>query len=133
MPATDLSGYNGAVTLPTGHGGAAKGFTIRRAMSSKNTNRYGSDRFDRWRGGSIGISGDIRIFLLKGTTETAPGIVSPTPDGSTITLTLEIGCTLSGIAIFPDFNLDHTFDDPAIEAVHAYRFNGTVTETWATM
>jgi hypothetical protein len=132
MAETDLSGFNGDVALPTGHGGEAHGFTVRRTMSSKATNRYGADRFERWRGGTIGISGDVNVFLRMGAAGTAPGIVSPSADGATLTLTLESGCTLAGVAIFPDLNITHEFTDPAIEGTHGYRFNGVVTETWAT-
>jgi hypothetical protein len=131
MPAKDLSGYNGSVTLPTAHGGAARGFTVRRSASQKDVGRYGSDRFSRTRLGSITISGDISVVLQMSATSTSPGFATPAPDGATLTLTLEIGCTLSGTAVFPDLNVGHAFDDPAIEGTHGYKFTGTVTETWA--
>jgi hypothetical protein len=129
----DLSGFNGSVTLPTIHGGAAAGFSVRRNMNTKETDRYGAgDRFGRERGGIFRLSGDIRVFLRMGAPNTSPGFVTPTPDGSSLTLTLETGCTLSGTALFPDLNVDHAFGDPAIEGTHAYRFTGVVVETWAT-
>lgn len=132
MAETDLSGFNGSVTLPSGHGGAAAGFTISRRMTTKPTNRYGAgDRFERLRGGTIGISGTIRFFLRMGAAATSPGFVAPAADGASLTLTLETGCTLSGTAVFPDLDINHEFTDPAIEGTHGYQFNGTVTEAWA--
>jgi hypothetical protein len=131
MAASDLSGFNGAVAMPTGHGGEARGFSVRRTMNNKATNRYGADRFGRFRGGILTIGGDINLYMRKGAAATAPGIVSPSADGATLLLTLETGCTLSGIAIFPDYNLNHAFEDPAIESTMSYLYNGTVTETWA--
>jgi hypothetical protein len=121
------------VTLPSGHGGAAAGFTVRRRMNTKPTNRYGAgDRFERARGGTINISGDIRFFAQKSAPNTSPGIVAPAADGASLTLTLETGCTLSGTALFPDLSIDHDFTDPAIEGTHSYQFTGVVTEAWAT-
>jgi hypothetical protein len=131
MAAADISGFNGAVTMPTGHGGQAKGFTVRRTMNTKNTMRYGGDRFARARGGIINITGDINIFLRMGAAGMAPGIVTPTPDGASLTLQFEVGCTLSGTAIFPDWNSTHAFEDPAVEATLSYTFNSVVVETWA--
>lgn len=132
MAETDLSGFNGSVTLPTGHYGKASGFTVRRQMNTKSTNRYGGDRFARARGGILTIGGDISVFLRMGVSPSTPGIVSPTADGSALTLTLESGCTLSGTALFPDLTINHTFEDPAIQGTFSYQFNGTVTEAWAT-
>lgn len=133
MAETDLSGYAGSVTLPTGTGGAPAGFTVRRTASSKDTGRYATgSRFSQSRLGSITIEGDIRIFLRKGAANTTPNFVSPAADGGALTLTLDTGCTLSGTAIFPELSVDHTFDDPAVEAVMAYRFTSTITEAWAT-
>lgn len=131
MPATDLSGFSGSVSLPSGHGGEASGFTVRRTMNMKPTNRYGADRFARARGGIIAVSGDITIFLRKGAAGTSPGIVTPAADGAALTLTLDTGCTLSGQALFPDLNVDHRFEDPAIEGNYTYQFTGVVTEAWA--
>lgn len=132
MPLADLSGFAGSVTLPAAHGGAAAGFTIRRTMNTKETDRYGAgDRFGRSRGGIIRVSGDIRIFLTKGTATSPPGIVTPAVDGAALTLTLETGCTLSGTAIFTDFSADHAFGDPAIEGSHSFTFTGVITEAWA--
>src|SRR5436309_3200884 len=105
MAAHDLSGYNGSVTLPTAHGGSARGFTVRRATSQKDVGRYGSDRFTRTRLGSITISGDISIVLQMAASNTSPGFATPAPDGAALTLTLETGCTLSGTAVFPDLNV----------------------------
>jgi hypothetical protein len=132
MAQTDLSGFNGAVTMPSGHGGAAKGFTVRRTTTKKSTLRYGNNRFSQSRLGIITIGGDISIFMRMGTAAVAPGIVTNAADGTTLTLTFEIGCTLSGTAVFPDWNSTHAFEDPAIEATLSYEFTGTVTETWAT-
>jgi hypothetical protein len=132
MPQTDLSGFNGGVTMPTGHGGVAKGFTVRRTASKKSVLRYGGNRFAKSRLGVLTIGGDINIFMRMGTAAVAPGIVSPAVDGAMLTLTFEIGCTLSGTAVFPDWNSAHTYEDPAIEATLAYEFTDTVTETWAT-
>lgn len=133
MAETDISGFSGSVTLPTGHGGQAAGFTIRRNMNTKEVDRYGAgDRFGRSRGGILRISGDIRVFLRKGAANTSPGFVAPAVDGASLTLTLDTGCTLSGTALFPDMNIDHSFGDPAIEGTHSYVFNGTVTEAWST-
>jgi hypothetical protein len=132
MAAKDLSGFNGSVTLPTTHGGAAAGFTVRRRMSRKSTGRYGSDRFSRTRGGMITIGGDIRIFLQMSATNTTPNFIAPAADGSALVLTLELGCTLTGTALFPDLDVNHSFDDPAIEGSHAYEFTGVVAEAWAT-
>lgn len=132
MAQSDLSGFNGSVTLPTAHGGAAAGFTVRRRMNTKPTNRYGAgDRFERGRGGTINISGDIRFFLQMGAANTSPGFVAPAANGSTLTLTLETGCTLSGTALFPELDTNHDFTDPAIEGTHGYMFTGVVTEAWA--
>src|SRR4051812_7348067 len=107
MAQVDLSGFNGSVTLPTAHGGQAKGFTIRRSASKKNTGRYGSGRFSQGRLGVVTISGDINVFLRMGASNTSPGVVAPAADGSSLTLTLETGCSLSGTALFPDFNATH--------------------------
>lgn len=127
----DLSGFNGSVTLPSGHGGAAAGFTIRRDMNVKRTDRYGAgDRFARRRGGIIDITGDIRIFLAKDAASTNPGFIAPAADGAALTLTLEVGCTLSGTALFSGLSVDHAFGDPAIEGTHSYEFTGAVTEAW---
>jgi hypothetical protein len=120
----DLSGFNGSVTLPSAHGGAAAGFTVRRTMTTKRTDRYGAgDRFARSRGGIFEISGDIRIFLQKDAANTSPGFVTAAADGAALTLTLETGCTLSGTALFPDLSVDHNFGDPAIEGTHCYLFS----------
>lgn len=131
MAETDLSGFNGDVTLPAAHGGEANGFTVRRAMATKDTSRYGGTRFTKARGGMITISGIINIFLRMGAAGTSPGIVTPGVDGAALTLTLETGCTLTGTALFPDLDINHQFGDPAIEGSHGYVFNGDVTEAWA--
>lgn len=135
MAETDLSGYAGSVTLPTAHGGAAAGFTVRRTTSQKDVGRYASgSRATQTRLGSITIGGDIRVFLRKGATNTSPGIVGatvPAADGAALTLTLDTGCTLSGTAVFPGLDINHAFDDPAVEGTHAYQFTGPVTEAWA--
>lgn len=131
MAASDLSGFNGAVVLPSGIGGEAAGFSLRRSMATKDVSRYGTDRFNKHRGGSIGVSGDINLFLRKGASATSPGIANPAADGAALTLTLDTGCSVSGTAIFPDLNIQHRFNDPAIEATQSYLFSGTVTETWA--
>lgn len=132
MPARDVSGFNGSVTLPTTHGGAAAGFTVSRRATSKDTGRYGSDRFSRSRLGVLTISGVIRFFLQMAASNTTPNFIAPVADGSALTLTLEAGCTLSGTAVFPDLDVDHRFDDPAVEGTHGYRFTGVVAEAWAT-
>lgn len=131
MAARDISGFNGSVTLPAGHGGDAKGFTLRRSMNDKDVSRYGGTRFSKFRGGALTLTGDISIFLRMGAAGTPPGIVTPVVDGSALTLTFETGCTLVGTALFGDFNSTHTFADPAVEATHGYKFTGDVTETWA--
>lgn len=131
MAASDLSGFNGGVTLPSGHGGDARGFTVNRSMNDKDVSRYGGDRFSKFRGGTITVTGDINVFLRKGAAGTPPGITTPSADGAALTLTLEVGCMLSGTALFSGFNSTHAFADPAIEATHSYKFNGTITETWA--
>lgn len=124
----DVSGYNGSVTLPAAHGGVAAGFTVRRTTAQKNVGRYASgSRFTQTRLGSITIGGEIRVFLQD---DDSPGFAVPAADGATLTLTLETGCTLSGTAVFPDLNVDHAFDDPAVEGTHTYQFTGTVTEAW---
>ena len=132
MAAKDLSGFNGAVTLPTTIGGNAKAFTIRRTMSRKDINIYGGDRFNRSRGGIIKIMGDITLALQMGAAATTPNFVAPAADGAALTLQLEIGCTLVGTALFPDLNVTHTFEDPAIFGTQGYEFNGVVAESWAT-
>lgn len=134
MAERDLSGFNGSVTLPTTvHGGAAAGFSVSRRMNTKPTNRYGAgDRFNRSRGGTIGISGNIRFFLRMGAANTSPGFVAPVADGSSLVLTLETGCTLTGTALFPELDVQHDFTDPAIEGTHGYEFTGSVAEAWAT-
>lgn len=133
MAQSDISGFSGSVTLPSGHGGAAAGFTIRRNMNTKDVDRYGAgDRFGRTRGGIIRISGDIRFFAIKGVANSSPGFIAPAADGAALTLTLDTGCTLSGTALFPDLSIDHAFGDPAIEGTHSYIFTSTVTEAWAT-
>jgi hypothetical protein len=127
----DLSGFNGSVTLPAAHGGAAAGFTVRRTMTTKRTDRYGAgDRFARSRGGIFEISGDIRFFAQMAVANSSPGFVTAAADGAALTLTLETLCTLSGTALFPDLSIDHNFVDPAIEGTHGYVFTGTVTEAW---
>ncbi len=118
--------------MPSGHGGVAAGFTVRRTTTRKPTHRYGLDRSARSRLGMVTVGGDIRVFLQKAAVGTSPGITTPAADGSALVLTLEVGCTLSGTAVFPDLSIDHAFDDPAIEGTHTYEFNGAVTETWAT-
>lgn len=131
MAQSDLSGFNGSVTLPSGHGGAAKGFTVKRSATKKNVGRYASgSRFTKSRLGAITVSGQINVFLQMGAANTSPGL-SPAADGATLTLTLETGCSLSGTAVFPDLDITHVFDDAAIEGTHGYEFSGTVTETWA--
>lgn len=131
MPATDLSGFNGSVTFPTGVGGPAAGFTVRRQMRTKDTGRYGGGIFERSRGGSIRLSGDIQFFLQAHATATSPGFVNPAADGAALTLTLDTGCTLVGTALFPDLSVNHSFTDPAIEGTQSYIFSGSVAETWA--
>jgi hypothetical protein len=135
MAAADLSGFNGSVTLPTTHGGDARGFTMNRAMTSKEVSRYGGDRGARFRGGMITISGQINIFLRKGAAATSPGIVTgstvPAPDGAALVLTFEVGCTLTGTALFEGLDVNHQFTDPAIEGTHTYKFTGLPTEVWA--
>lgn len=131
MAESDLSGFNGDVTLPSGHGGDARGFTLRRSMNTKEVHRYGGDRFGRFRGGILTLSGDITVFLRKGAAGTSPGIVNPAADGASLTLTLETGCTLVGTALFPDLSITHDFTDPAIEGTHSFTFTGSVAETWA--
>lgn len=131
MAATDLSGYAGSVTLPSAHGGAAAGFTVRRTTSQKDIGRYAAgSRASRTRLGTYTIGGDIRIFLQKGASNTSPGFVTPAADGASLTLTLDTGCTLSGTAVFPDLDVNHSFDDPAVEGTHTYRFTDTVIEAW---
>jgi len=131
MAAHDLSGFNGSVTLPSGIGGSAGGFTVRRQMRTKDVGRYGGGIFERSRGGSIRISGDIQMFLQTGASSTTPNFVAPVADGAALTLTLDTGCTLTGTAVFPDLSVNHSFTDPAIEATQSYIFTGTVTEAWA--
>lgn len=131
MASKDLSGFNGSVTFPSGAGGPASKFTVRRRMSQKPTNIYGGDRFSRSRGGMIMISGDISFFLQMGATGSSPNFIDPAADGASLTLTLETGCTLVGVALFPDLTVNHSFEDPAIEGTQSYQFNGAVAETWA--
>jgi hypothetical protein len=104
---------------------------VRRAMNTKNTSRYGSNRFAHSRGGMITITGDINIFMRTKSVPAAPGIVSPDANGVSLLLTFDTGSTLSGTAIFPDWNATHAFEDPAVEATLSYQFTGTVLETWA--
>lgn len=133
MAEADLSGFNGSVTLPATHGGAAAGFSVSRRMNTKPTNRYGAgDRFERSRGGTIGISGTIRFFLRKGAAGTSPNFIAPAADGAALVLTLETGCTLTGTALFPELDVQHDFTDPAIEGTHGFQFSGVVAEVWAT-
>jgi hypothetical protein len=131
MAETDLSGFNGDVTLPSAHGGEAKGFTVNRTMDDKDTSRYGGTRFAKFRGGKITISGDISVFLRMGAAGTEPGFTTPGVDGASLTLQLETGCTLVGTALFSTLNVNHEMGDPAIEGTHGYKFNGDVNETWA--
>lgn len=132
MAQTDLSGFNGAVTFPTGIGGQAKGFTIRRQMITKIVTRFGFGRGQVRRGGVLDTGGDINIFLRMGSGSTAPNFIDVPPDGQAgFALQLEIGCTLSGTGIFPDFNMNEQFADPAIEGTHSYFFQGLPAEMWA--
>jgi len=131
MAATDLSGFNGGVTFPSGVAGPAAGFTVRRQMRTKDVGRYGGGIFERSRGGSIRISGDITFFFQAHAATTSPGWVTPVADGGALTLTLDTGCTLTGTAIFADLSANHSFTDPAIEGTQSYIFTGTVVEAWA--
>ena len=134
MAQRDLSGFNGAVTLPGTIGGQAKGFTCRRQMLNKMVNRFGNGRGVLRRGGLIDIGGELNLFLRMGSGSITPNWVNPNPDGEVTMLTLqfEIGCTLVGKAIFLDLNANEQDSDPAIEGTHSYFFEGLPAETWAT-
>lgn len=127
-----VSGFNGGVTLPSSIGGAPMSFTVKRNMTKKDVNIYGADRFNRSRGGIIKIMGDIQTALQLGATATDPNIVNPSPSGVALTLTLEVGCTLIGTALFPDLDINHSFPDPAIFGTQGYEFTGVVASAWAT-
>lgn len=133
MAQRDLSGFNGGVTLPAGIGGQAKGFTVRRQMINKIVTRFGSGRGQLRRGGVVDIGGEINIFQRMGSGSTRTNFVNPDPDSEgSLTLQLEIGCTLVGSAIFPDVNVNEQFADPAVEAALSYFFQGLPAEAWAT-
>ena len=132
MAESDLSGFNGDVTLPAGHGGEARGFSINRTMVDKEVSRYGGDRFSKFRGGMLTLTGTIAVFLRMGAASTTPNFVAPDADGAALTLTFETGCTLVGTAIFSTLDVAHAFADPAIEGTHGFKFTGVVTEAWAT-
>jgi hypothetical protein len=131
MAETDLSGFNGDVTLPSGHGGEAFAWTLNSTMNKKDVSRYGGNRFAQKRGGIIEITGTISVRMRMGAANTAPGLTAPAADGSLLTLTAETGCTYSGTALF-DGSINHSFTDPAIDMTYNFEFTGTVTETWAT-
>lgn len=133
MAQRDLSGFNGGVTLPAAVGGQAKGFTVRRQMINKIVTRFGGGRGQVRRGGVIDVGGEINLFLRMGSGARSPNFVNPNPDSDgTLTLQIEIGCTLVGSAIFPDVNVNEQFADPAIEGSQSYFFQGLPAETWAT-
>jgi hypothetical protein len=133
MAEQDLSGSDGDVTFPTGIGGEARAFTIDRDMDTKQINRFASgSRMKLFRGGLIGVTGDIITFLRKGAANTSPDIVSPDPDGADLTLTISTGCTLVGNAIFPGLSIGVDHADPALEATHRYMYSDAdLAETWA--
>lgn len=134
MSQRDLSGFDGAVTLPGTIGGQAKGFTVRRQMINKIVTRFGDGRGQRRRGGVIDIGGELNLFVRMGSGSATPNFVNPAANGETasLTLTLEVGCALTGPAIFPDLNINEQFADPAIEGTHSYFFQGLPSEMWAT-
>lgn len=131
MAARDVSGFNGAVTLPSSIGGNAKAFTIRRTTTRKDINIYGNDRFNRARLGIVKIAGTITIVLQVGAASTTPNFIAPAADGAALTLQLEIMSTLTGTALFPDLDVNHAFEDPAVFGTQGYEFNGVVAESWA--
>lgn len=129
MPAVDVSGFNGAVTL-TGHGGVAHAFTFSVAQAKKETGRYGGSRWNKRRGGILNATGSITVFLQKGAAGTAPAVGSLEVDGAALVLTAETGCTWTGNAII-DFSINHSFGDPAVEGTYPFEGNGDFTEAWA--
>jgi hypothetical protein len=93
MAATDISGFNGSVTMPSGHGGDAFAWTLRANMRTKDVSRYGGGRIAKKRGGLIDVDGTISLFLRKGAAGTAPGIGTQAADGVALTLTADTGCS----------------------------------------
>lgn len=131
MAESDLSGFNGNVTLPTSHGGKPIAWTMRAVQRKKDISRYGGNRFATQRGGIIDFTGTIQVALRKSAANTAPGATALEADGAALTLAAETGCSYAGTALM-DFSMNHSNSDPAIEGTYDYVFSGTVTETWST-
>jgi len=125
-----LSGFNGGATLPTGIGGQASAFSLNCEMAMKPVHRYGGNRFGKFRGGIITGDGDISVFYRMGNAAVPPNFVNPAADGATLTLTAEVGCTWSGLAIISRSSIAHSFVDPAVEGVRHFQFTDTIAETW---
>lgn len=128
---TDVSGFNGAVTM-VGHGGSPFAFAFSVVQRKKDVGRYGGSRFNKKRGGILDVSGSISVFLQHGasTTSVAVGISTLDKDGAALVLTAETGCTWTGTGIL-DFNTTHRFDDPAVEGTYPFDGTGDWVEAWS--
>lgn len=131
MARNQASGMDGAVTMPTLHGGDIFSWSLAVAARNKDTTIYGGGRFSRWKGGLFDSDVNIGAFIVYGTSNTAPGLYSMAIDGSTLTLQAATGCTYGGTAVFTNGAIDHTVGDPAAGLKYTCKFSGTVTETWA--
>jgi hypothetical protein len=129
MAKTDVSGFNGSVSL-TGHGGDAHAFTFGVTQAKKNTSRYGGTRWSKNRGGVLSVAGSITVFLTMAASGTAPAVATLEKDGTAMVLTAETGCTWTGSGII-DFSTNHSFGDPAIEGTYNFEGTGDWTEAWA--
>jgi hypothetical protein len=129
MAATDISGFDGAVTLPSGHGGEVFAWTMNVPVRKKDVSRYGGSRFVKKRGGIYEPAGTVSVFLRANAASTAPGAFASAVDGEALTLTAAAGCTFVGSAII-DFSMSHSFGDPAIEGTYNWEGTGDWAETW---
>lgn len=130
MASSDVSGLNGSVTLPSGHGGQASAWTMRAVQRKKDVSRYGGGRGAKSRGGLVDTTGTIRFFARKGTAGDLMGVTNLEADGAALVLTADTNCLVSGTALL-DLSYDNAFTDPATEGTYDYTMNGVVAESWA--
>lgn len=133
MAETRLIGFDGSVTMPTGHGGRIKNWTGRAEVVNTDTSAFG-DTFAQNRNGLIRMSGSASGTLYKGVSDSGPGITTallqPSSIGS-ITLTASTGCTISGSANITGIALSSEHQGDATISFD-FVFTGTITQTWAT-
>lgn len=132
MAETRVSGYDGAVTLPSGHAAKISAWSVDLDMVVSDVTAFG-DGFRQYLGGVLGGRGSASGSMsYNGASSLAPAALTSRQTAANITLTVATGTNYQGSVLLSNISITSDIKGGDATITFDFVFTGTITETWAT-